>query len=119
MSYLWQAYQTGQIAEAKTDAAEAKMSAQQYSERVRDLEYALGRTTLACQALWELLRARVGLTEDELLAKMTEVDLRDGVQDGRMTPVIITCPKCGRPSNSKNSRCMYCGAALAKPHVFQ
>jgi len=50
---------------------------------------------------------------------MTEVDLRDGTQDGRMTPVIITCPKCGKPSNSKNTRCMYCGAALAKPHVFQ
>jgi len=119
MSILWETYRASDIVSAKTDAAEAKMSAQQYSERVRDLEYALGRTTLACQALWELLRARVGLTEDELLAKMTEVDLRDGVQDGRMTSVIITCPKCGRPSNSKNTRCMYCSAALVKPHVFQ
>src|SRR5882724_2349184 len=91
MSFYWQAYQAGQIAEVRTDAAEAKVNTQQYSERVRDLEHALSRTTLACQALlWELLRARVGLTEDELLAKMTEVDLRDGTQDGRMTPVIIT-----------------------------
>lgn len=119
MSFVWQAYQSGQIAEAKTDAAEAKVSAQQYSDRVRELEFALGRTTLACQALWELVRERVGLTEDELLAKMTEVDLRDGVQDGRMSPTVIACPQCGKPSNTKNTRCMYCGAALRKPHVFQ
>jgi hypothetical protein len=119
MSYLWYAHQSGQIAEAKTDAAEAKTTTQQYADRVRELEFALGRTTLACQALWELLRARVGITEEELLAKMTEVDLRDGREDGRMTPVVIACPKCGKPSNTKNTRCLYCGAALQKPHVFQ
>jgi len=119
IDFMWNAYQQGQIAEVKTDAMQAKQDVAQYQERVRELEFAMGRTTLACQALWEILRSRFGLTEAELLAKINEVDLRDGKQDGRMTPMLISCPACGKPLNSKNSRCIYCCAAIQRPHVFQ
>ena len=105
-------YQQAQVNEAKTEATEAK-------DRVRDLELALGHMELACQAMWELLRARVGITEEELLTKMREVDLRDGTLDGRMGLVVTACPQCGKPSNTKHSQCIYCGAAIPKPHVFQ
>jgi ribosomal protein L32 len=119
MSFYFDMYQQGQIAEAKTDAIQAKVATDQYSDRVRELEFTVNRLALGCQAMWELLRSRVGITEEELMAKMNEVDLRDGTQDGRMTPVMTTCPKCGKPSNSRHSRCMYCGATIPKPHVFQ
>jgi hypothetical protein len=119
MSFIWQAYQQSQIAEVKTDAIEAKQEAAQYSDRVRALETQVSHMALACQAMWELLRERTGISESELLAKMKEVDLRDGAQDGRMTPVLIKCPACGKPANSKSASCMYCGAAIPKPHVFQ
>jgi hypothetical protein len=119
MSFFWEVYQQGQISEAKTDAIEAKQQAVQYSDRVRALEAQVNHMALACQALWELLRERTGVSEQELLAKMKEVDLRDGAQDGRMTPVLTHCPKCGKPSNSKSTTCMYCGATIPKPHVFQ
>ena len=119
MSFIIDAYQQGQIAEAKTDAIQAKVEAAQYSDRVRELEITVNHMALACQAMWELLRVRVGITEEQLLAKIREVDLRDGTLDGRMTPVIVNCPKCGKPSNTKHSQCMYCGAAIPKPHVFQ
>jgi hypothetical protein len=119
MSFIWEAYQQGQISEAKTDAIEAKQQAAQYSDRVRSLEVQVSRMALACQALWELLRERSGMSEQELLAKMNEVDLRDGSLDSRMTPVLTKCPACGKPSNSKHSSCMYCGAVIPKRHVFQ
>jgi hypothetical protein len=119
MSLFWEAYQQGQIAEAKTDAIEAKQQAAQYSDRVRNLEIQVAQMALACQAMWELLRERTGISESELLAKIKEVDRRDGAQDGRMSPVLIKCPACGKPANSKNIRCMYCGAAIPKQHVFQ
>ena len=118
MSFLW-SYQQGQIAEAKTDAIEAKVQAAQYSDRVRSLEEQMNHMALACQAMWELLRDRVGITEEELHAKIDEVDLRDGAKDGRIKPVLTKCPKCGKPSSSKNSACMYCGAAIPKRHVFE
>jgi hypothetical protein len=119
MSFFWDVYQTGQIAEAKTDAIEAKAQAAQFAERVRDLEFTTSRLALACQAMWELLRERSAITDQDLLAKMNEVDLRDGTKDGRMTPIVVACPKCGKPSNTKHSRCLYCGADLPRPHVFQ
>jgi len=119
MNFIWHAYQQGQIAEAKTDAIDAKQQAAQTSYRVRALETQVGHMALACQAMWELLRQRTGITEPELLAKMEEVDLRDGSPDGRMTPVLTKCPACGKPSNSKIASCIYCGAAIPKQHVFQ
>jgi hypothetical protein len=119
MSFIWDAYQQGQIAEAKTDAMEAKQNATQYADRVRALEAQVNHMALTCQAMWELLRERTGISESELLTKMKDVDLRDGTQDGRMTPVLTKCPVCGKPSNSKMASCMYCGASIPKQHVFQ
>ena len=119
MSMFFDGYNYGQIQEAKTDAIDAKVRADQAVNRLRELETTVNRTALACQAMWELLRERVGITEAELLAKIKEVDLRDGAADGRMRPVIVNCPKCGKPANTKHSTCMYCGAAIPKPHVFQ
>lgn len=103
----------------KTDAIEAKQQASQYADRVHALEAQMAHVSLACQAMWEILRERTGISEADLLAKMKEVDMRDGTQDGRMSPVIIKCPACGKPANSKTTRCMYCGAAIPKQHVFQ
>ncbi len=117
--FIWNIQQEGRIAEAKTDAAQAKDEVSRHKERIAELEFQVGRMALACQALWELLRSRVGISEAELLAKINEVDVRDGTKDQRMTPQLTTCPRCGRTLNTKSSRCVYCGAVLVKPHVFQ
>jgi hypothetical protein len=105
--------------EANINASEAKVQAEQAVDRLRELEVTISHMALTCQAMWELLREHAGTTDAELLAKIKEVDLRDGVADGRMRPVVVNCPKCGKPSNTKHSVCMYCGAAIPKPHVFQ
>jgi hypothetical protein len=55
----------------------------------------------------------------ELLAKISEIDLRDGVKDQKMTPRLTKCPGCGQTLSTKSSRCLYCGATVPKPHVFQ
>jgi hypothetical protein len=117
MSLFVPGYQAG--LQANINASEAKVQADQAVDRMRGLEVTVNHMALACQAMWELLRERVGITEEELLAKIKEVDLRDGAADGRMRPVTVQCPKCGKPSSTKHSQCMYCGAAIPKPHVFQ
>jgi predicted amidophosphoribosyltransferase len=50
---------------------------------------------------------------------MGQIDLRDGVADGCMSAQVSNCSDCGRPVNTKRSRCIYCGTAIEKPHVFQ
>jgi hypothetical protein len=105
--------------ETKADATSALTEAKRHERLIDELGFRLARTTLACQALWELVRERAGITEEELLMKMDEIDLRDGVKDGKMTATTIVCRCCARKVNTKSSRCMYCGAELVKPHVFQ
>lgn len=83
--------------------------------RVRDLEYHIRRLSLLNQALWELLRERAKLTDAELERMVREIDLRDGVEDGAITETPVECPTCGRVSNSKHWKCMYCGQDFEKP----
>ena len=76
------------------------------------LEEQLGRLTLVCTAMWTLLRQRFGVTDQELLEAIQEVDLRDGVLDGQYKPSALTCPACGRRNNRRRRACMYCESAL-------
>lgn len=73
------------------------------------------RMALLNQALWELVRARLQLSDADLERMVNEVDLRDGVADGRITPQPVRCPSCGRVSNSRHDKCMYCGQLFEKP----
>jgi len=82
---------------------------------LRDLEHEVARLTLLNQALWELLRDRCQLNDEVFERKITEVDLRDGIQDGQVTHGPLQCPKCGRISNSRHWRCLYCGLQFEKP----
>jgi hypothetical protein len=119
IDFMWSIQQAGRLAEAKTEAAQAKDEVSRQRARIEELEFHLDRMALASQALWEILRSRLEIPEEELLAKIGEIDLRDGVKDQRMTPQLISCPKCGRRMNTKTTRCIYCGTSVAKPNVFQ
>ena len=79
---------------------------------VTKLEEQVGRLTLACTAMWTLLRQRVGVTDQELLEAIQEVDLRDGVLDGQYKSPALTCTRCGRRNNRVRRACMYCEAPL-------
>jgi hypothetical protein len=47
-----------------------------------------------------------------LAAKVVEVDLSDGVLDGKVRKVARTCTKCSRPVSQKHPRCLYCGEMM-------
>jgi hypothetical protein len=83
-------------------------------EDLRELQYQVARLALLNQALWELLSERLGLTEEDLLRLALDIDLRDGIPDGKITHRAISCPQCGRTVNSKHQRCLYCGQLFEK-----
>jgi hypothetical protein len=85
---------------------------------IRHLERRLDLLTVLCQAQWELLQEKTGLTEEDLAAKIDEVDRRDGAADGRMGTAISGCTSCGRPGNARRAVCLYCGAELPRSESF-
>ena len=82
------------------------------------VEDRLDRLLLVCSAMWELLREKTGLTEEDLMAKVQEMDLRDGSPDGKVRKQVLKCVQCGRTMSRRHHRCLYCGAQELNPQAF-
>jgi hypothetical protein len=79
--------------------------------RVTSVDDKIERLMLINVAMWELLSASSGLSDDNLRRKIEEVDLRDGQLDGRISAPPASCRKCGRHYGRRHARCIYCGTA--------
>lgn len=77
--------------------------------KVEYLEDNIDRLTIITQALWELIQKRVGIEESELTSLIEEIDLRDGVLDGKITKKPQKCSKCNHSVSIKTNVCFYCG----------
>ena len=115
---LWESYQQTRLADAERAAESAESKADRYARTVEDLQRHANRLSLACQAMWELLRECSDLTEDDLEKKILEIDGRDGCVDGKIGVQALDCPACGRKTNSKRSSCIMCGAPIKRPSQF-
>lgn len=83
---------------------------------VMPLESRIDALELACAGMWELLKFKFQMTDDELAAAINTVDARDGKVDGKITQSASeTCPHCGRRLLTKaRAKCVWCGAELAR-----
>lgn len=116
---IWEAYQQTRIAGAENTAERAMSKADRYAADISNVQRQIERLTLSCQAMWELLRDRSGLTEEDIEAKIHEIDARDGQLDGKIGTTLFECPSCGRPTNTRRSACLMCGAPLKRQHQFE
>jgi hypothetical protein len=66
----------------------------------------------------EILRDRLGISGEEIEAKIHEIDMRDGKLDGTFRLPPKTCKECGRVSGPASASCLYCGAPLPKESVL-
>lgn len=81
---------------------------------VEQLEQRIDRLSLVNEALWTLLRERVGVTDAELLERIREVDLSDGRLDGKVRRKPVDCPGCKRTVSNRHDRCLYCGQDIER-----
>lgn len=116
---FWEAQQNQNIARAGSEANQAKSQVQNLQRQVLHLSDRVERLSIACQALWELLRDKTDLQDDDIRSKMLEIDLRDGELDGKMTRRIIECATCKQRGNSARTTCLYCGADMPRDHLFE
>ncbi|MDX1933691.1 MAG: hypothetical protein SFU56_13925 [Capsulimonadales bacterium] len=112
-------YHQQTLARVGTEASQAKSQVQELEREVLYMSRRVERLSIACQALWEILRERATLSEDDIQGKMLEIDLRDGELDGKMTRHPVRCAACGRMSNSARTNCLFCGSELPKENLFE
>jgi hypothetical protein len=119
MSLGWDVLQHFQIDKARSAAELASNKVDGLIARKDNTKQELEELTLACQAMWELLRDHLGFTDDHLKAKILEIDARDGVVDGKIGAEVIDCPHCGQKASTTKPNCMYCGHRLPSSHVMK
>jgi hypothetical protein len=59
------------------------------------------RLKLVTMALWTFVRDEKGITEDQLMERVKEIDAFDGSKDGKLKIGIRKCGKCGKALNPK------------------
>lgn len=88
---------------ARSDASGAKL-------KVDYLEGEVERLLMISEALWGILKEQLQYTDDELVRRVQEIDLRDGQLDGKVSKSAPKkCTSCGRTVMKKRPQCMYCG----------
>ncbi len=109
MGIFMDMHQYRKIAQAQAEAAQAGYKAEAIDHRLNELERRVDRLALACQALWEIIKEKNGITEEQIFERMEEIDLRNGKSDGKVGSQILKCQKCGRNINTQRPVCVYCG----------
>lgn len=105
------------IIEADPEAAASTAEKSRLS--TGELERRLEKLTLASNAMWELLREAHGFTDDQLTAKMEEIDARDGKMDGKIAPAVLECPSCHKKNTLRRRTCLYCETELHGDQLFR
>ena len=104
-----QSYAAG---DAARDSASAQSAARQAQNEVRLLEVNLAKALMINEALWEIIRDKLQLTEDDLNRKLYEIDMRDGVLDGKNEIPVTECPNCKRKVSNRHPACIYCSTVI-------
>ena len=100
--------------EAELAARRATATASETSRQSEFIKEDIDKLYMITQALWELLKAECGYTDDTLMKKITEIDLSDGRLDGKVAKKERpNCPSCGRKMGRLQT-CLYCGAMATR-----
>ena len=107
--FLYDMYQSRQIAAASAEAANANDRVSRTNDEIAHLKKRIDKMVLVNCAMWELLKEKTDVTDIELKAKILEVDAADGAIDGKMGTATRYCTNCGKTMHPKHANCLYCG----------
>ena len=88
--------------------------------RLERAERRVDRAELIIEALSRILRERALVSEEALRELVVQIDLEDGVEDGRIgqdrSARAPKCSACGRPVNTRRTHCVYCHSEIPRKH---
>ncbi|MHC4959367.1 MAG: hypothetical protein ACYTGN_13445 [Planctomycetota bacterium] len=102
----------GRASGAQADTSGAGARADRAGRRVEELEARLDRALMTMEAMWTLLRNKLDVTDEQLGEAIVEVDLSDGVLDGKARRPAVECSHCNRKIPRRFPRCLYCGGPV-------
>lgn len=108
-----------EVNEADQILKQAPLGDRQIEAQTRELSAAIDKLILITRAMWEITAKEKGLTDEDLINKVNEIDLRDGRADGKMQTAIRQCPSCGRNLFVGHRKCLYCGAEDVSGNPFE
>ncbi len=111
MSVFW-SMSAGGVARSMAGESTADNAATAARREAHELEARLDRALLACEAMWSILRDKLGVTDVELIERINDIDLSDGKLDGKVRKTAVACPKCNRTISQRFPKCMYCGQPI-------
>lgn len=94
------------------NAREAKEHVELLQQDVAALSQRSERLAIANEALWLLLKDKLGLSEEELAARIIDVERAGGTHDALLAPGVLACSQCARTVPARHRQCLYCGAPL-------
>ncbi len=100
-------------------AAAPPQSSNLESPQKHDADERIDQLLLVSAAMWELVKEKTALTDEDLVNRVAILDAKDGNADGKMTYTPTKCPKCNRTIFPKHSRCLYCGAPVPLDNLFK
>ena len=115
----WDIYQEIRLNDISARQSDEHIAGRNRELDLRDLERLVRKMALVNQALFELLKDRTGITDEELRLKIHEVDVRDGREDHKVSSAPLHCPKCQGKVTAGALKCKSCGATLAPKYPFE
>ena len=93
-------------------SARAQSKVRSDESKVTHLEATVAKLLMINEALWEIVRDKFNMTDEDLHAKIYEVDMRDGAVDGKNQRKASKCPNCNHMVSSRHTACLYCGQVM-------
>ena len=119
MNFPFDLAHEGRIRGAELRANQAVDRTIDAASAVDSLKRRIEVMALANQALFEMLQNRLGITEEEVISRMAEIDSRDGVKDGKIGASVVKCRRCSKPVSTTRQRCIYCREVVIDGHLFE
>ena len=112
-------YQPKLFLAASRAATEASHRASHDANKARseteELKYDVEKLLMITEALWLLLKEQHGYSDEDLIRRVQEIDLRDGKLDGKVAKQQKpACSQCDRTLIGSRPVCLYCGAAVER-----
>ncbi len=78
-------------------------------ERILELEERLSKLLLVNAALYDVIKERLNVTDEEISRKINEFSDKNVITEQHIEPQVRKCRKCGKNLIQRRSLCVYCG----------